>query len=70
MILNLGVAIPIRVMRHFPRDRDMYLAFVRNPFVADSNVVNVFNGNDATPEKFIAPKVTARGRDDVFLLST
>ena len=34
----------------------MNLAFVRNPLVADSDVVNVFSGNDATPEEFIALK--------------
>ena len=29
---------------------------MRNPFVADSDVVNVFSGNNATQEEFIALK--------------
>ena len=44
------------VIRHYCRGRKRYLVFVRNPFVADSGVVNVFCGNDATQEEFIAQK--------------
>ena len=56
VVLNLGV------IRHFPRGRNMYSVFVRNLFVAYSNVVGcVFCGNDATPEEFVAArKITTR----------
>ena len=51
------------VIRHFSRGRERYLVFVRNLFVADSDVVNVFSGNNATAEQFIALKndSTAKG---------
>ena len=56
VVFNLGVATPMGVLRHFSMGRERYLVFVRNPLVADSDVVNVFSGNDATPEEFIALK--------------
>ena len=39
---------PHGVIRHFSRGRERYSVFVRNLFVADSDVVNVFSGTDAT----------------------
>ena len=49
VVLNLGV------IGHFSRGRERYLVFVKYPLVADSDVVNVFSGNDGTiPEEFIA----------------
>ena len=56
VVFNLGVATPMKVIRHFSRGSERYLVFVRNPFVADSDVVNVFSGNGATQEEFIALK--------------
>ena len=38
------------------RGRERHLIFVRNPFVAHSDVVNVFSGNDATQQEFIVLK--------------
>ena len=54
VFFNLGVATPMWVDRHFSKGRERYLVFVRNPYVADSDVVNVFSGNDAIQEEFIA----------------
>ena len=53
----------MEVMRHFSRGRERYLVFVTNPFVADSDVVNVFSGNDATEEEFIALKNDSTAQD-------
>ena len=64
--LTLRVVFNLRVIMHFSGGRERYLAFVRNPFVTDSDVVYVFSGNNATQEEFIAPKTTPRGRDDLF----
>ena len=70
VVLNQGVATPMEITKHFPRGCKRYLVFVKNPFVAHSDVVNVFSGNDATPDKFIAPKkITTIRRDDVFFCS-
>ena len=51
------------VLKHFFMGREMYLVFVRNPFVADSDVVTAFNGNDATSEEFIALKNASTAED-------
>ena len=48
MVFNLVV------VRHFSRGRERCLVFVRNPYVADSDVVNVRTGKVATPEEFTA----------------
>ena len=56
VVCNLEVATPVEVIKHFSRGRERYFVFVRNPFVEDSDVVNVFSGNDATQEEFIALK--------------
>ena len=45
------------VIRHFSRGRERNSVFVRNPFVADSDIVNVLSGNDATQEEFTALKM-------------
>ena len=63
VVFNLGVAIPIGVITNFFRGRERYLVFVRNPFVAESDVVNVFSGNDATEEEFIALKNDSTAED-------
>ena len=57
MVFNLGV------IKHFSRGRERYLVFVRNPFVSDSDVVNVFSGNDATQGEFIALKNDSTAED-------
>ena len=46
----------MKVIRHFSRCGERYLVFVRNPFVADSDVVNAFSGNDVNQDEFIALK--------------
>ena len=53
----------MRVIRHFSRGRDRYLVFVRKPFVADSDIVDVFSGNDATQEKFVTLKTDSTVED-------
>ena len=57
VVFNLGV------IRHFSRGRERYLVFVRNPFVADSDVVNVFSGNDAIQQEFVALKNDSTAED-------
>ena len=57
MVFNLGV------IRHFSRGRERYLVFVRNPFVADSDVINVLSRNDTTQEEFIAQKNDSTAKD-------
>ena len=51
------------VIRHFSRGRERYLVFVRKPFVADSDVINVFSENYATPEEFKALKNDSNAKD-------
>ena len=63
VVFNLGVATPMGVFRHFSRGREKYLVFVRNLFVADPDVVNVFSGNDATQGEFIALKNDSTAKD-------
>ena len=47
----------------FCRGRERYLVFVKNPFAADSDNVNVFSGNGATQEEFIALKNDSTAKD-------
>ena len=54
--------LPLGVLRVFSRGRERYLVFVRNPFIADSDVVTC-NSNDATQEEFIALKNNLTAED-------
>ena len=42
MVLKLGVAIPMGVIRYFSRGRERYFIFVRNPFAASVDVMTFF----------------------------
>ena len=44
------------VIRHFSRGRERYSVFLRNPFVAESDLVSVFSGNDATQREIYSSK--------------
>ena len=55
-IINNLPSLRSKFPKYFPDTRDD-LVFVRNPYlVSDSDVVNMFSGNDATQEEFIALK--------------
>ena len=58
-IVNNLLSLLSEFARYFPDTTRDDLVFVRNPcLVSDSDVVNMFSGNDATQEKFIALKMT------------
>ena len=56
----------MRIFWHFSRGRERYLVFIRKPFVADSDVVNEFSGNDLTQGEFITLKNDSTAKLDAF----
>ena len=56
-IINNLLSVHSEFAKYFPDATRDDLVFVRNPYlVSDSDVVNMFSGNDATQEEFIASK--------------
>ena len=63
-IINSLTSLRSEFAKYFLDTTKDYLAFVRNPYlVLDSNVVNMFNGNDSTQEEFIALKNDSTAED-------
>ena len=58
-IINNLLSLRSEFAKYFPDTTRDDLVFVGNPYlVSDSDVVNMFSGNDATQEEFIALKMT------------
>ena len=63
-IVNNLLSLLSEFAKYFPNTTRDDLVFVRNPYlVSDSDVVNMFSGNDATQEEFIALKNDATAED-------
>ena len=63
-IINNLLSLRSEFAKYFPDTTRDDLVFVRNPYlVSDSDVVNMFSGNDATQEEFIAPKNNSTAED-------
>ena len=63
-IINNLLSLRSKFAKYFPDTTSDDLVFVRNPYlVSDSDVVNIFSGNDATQEEFIAPKNNSTAED-------
>ena len=63
-IINNIVSLRSEFANYFPDTTRDNLEFVKNPYlVSDSDVVNMFSGNDATQEEFIALKNDSAAED-------
>ena len=63
-IINNLLYLRSEFAKYFPDTTRDDLVFVRNPYlVSDSDVVNMFSGNDATQEEFIALKNYSTAED-------